>query len=170
MAPVDALVSVEEYLHTVYRPDCDYVDGELVDRNVGEKSHAKAQWKIMLLLHQGRAQWNIFATQETRVQISRTRYRVPDICVFVGPEPAEEIFTRPPFLCIEILSPEDRMSRMQERIDDYLGFGVEYVWVVDPRSHRAWIYRLEGMHEVHDGVLRTTNPDIEIPLADIFAE
>ena len=53
MAPVDALVSVEEYLHTVYRPDCDYVDGELVDRNVGEKSHAKAQRKIMLLLLPG---------------------------------------------------------------------------------------------------------------------
>src|SRR5271156_5019774 len=105
MTPVDALGSVEEYLHTVYRPDCDYVDGELVDRNVGEKSHAKAQWKIMLLPHQGRAQWNIYPSQETGVQISQTRYRVPDICVFVGPEPDEKIFTRPPFLCVEILSP-----------------------------------------------------------------
>jgi Uma2 family endonuclease len=83
-----------------------------VDRNAGGKSHAKAQWKIMLLLHQGRAQWNIFPTQETRVQISQTRYRVPDICVFAGPEPDDEIFTRPPFICVEILSPEDRMSRI----------------------------------------------------------
>jgi Uma2 family endonuclease len=170
MTPVDALVSVQEYLDTVYEPDCDYVDGELVDRNVGEKSHAKAQWKIMFLLHQGRAQWNIFPTQETRVQISQKRYRVPDICVFVGPEPDEEIFTRPPFLCVEILSPEDRMSRMQERIDDYLGFGVEYVWVVDPQTRRAWIYRREGMHEAPDAVLRTANPNIEIPLADVFAD
>jgi Uma2 family endonuclease len=170
MGPVDTLISVEEYLHTVYWPDCDYVDGELVDRNVGGKSHAKAQWKIMLLLQQGRAKWNIFPTQETRVQISQTRYRIPDICAFVDPEPDEEIFTRPPLLCVEILSPEDRMGRMQERIDDYLGFGVEYVWVVDPRSRRAWIYRLEGMREVHDGVLRTANPDIEIPLADVFAD
>lgn len=168
MAPVDALVSVEEYLHTVYRPDCDYIDGELVDRNVGEKSHAKAQWKVMLLLHQGRAQWNIFSSQETRIQISQTRYRVSDVCVFVGPEPDEEIFTRAAFLCVEVLSPEDRMSRMQERIHDYLEFGVAFVWVVDPRLHRAWIYRREGMREVHDGVLRTTNPDIEIPLADVF--
>jgi Uma2 family endonuclease len=168
MTPVDALVSVEEYLHTVYRPDCDYVDGELVDRNVGEKSHAKAQQEALVLLRAGRAEWNIFPIQEARVQVSQTRYRVPDICVFVGPEPDEEVFTQPPFLCIEILSPEDRMSRMQERIDDYLGFGVEYVWVVDPQSHRAWVYRREGMHEAPNGVLRTTNPDIEIPLADIF--
>ncbi len=31
-----ALVSVDEYLRTSYRPDCDYVDGILVERNVGE--------------------------------------------------------------------------------------------------------------------------------------
>ena len=168
MTAVDAQVSVEKYLKTVYEPDCDYVDGELVDRNVGEKSHAKAQQEILFLLRERRTTWNIFPIQEARVQISRTRFRVPDICVFVGAEPDEEIFTTPPFLCVEILSPEDRMSRMQERIDDYLGFGVAYVWVVDPRSHRGWIYRLEGMHEVRDGVLRTANPDIELPLAAVF--
>ena len=104
------------------------------------------------------------------MQVSRTRYRVPDICVFVGPEPDEQIFTQPPFLCIEILSPEDRMSRMQDRIVDYLAFGVAYVWVVDPQTRRAWIYRTEGMREVRDGVLRTENPDIEIPLEQMFQE
>ena len=169
MATVETLVPVEEYLHSVYRPDVDYVDGVLVDRNVGEKNHAKVQREILVYLHMRRAQWNIFAIQESRVQISRTRYRVPDVCVFVGPEPDEQIFTQPPFLCIEVLSPEDRMSRMQERIDDYLAFGVEYVWVVDPKTCRAWIYRTEGMHEVRDGFLRTENPEIAVPLAEIFA-
>lgn len=95
MAPVDALVSVEEYLHTAYRPDCDYVDGELVDRNVGEKNHADAQGDIFVYLHLRRAQWNIYPVLEVRVQVSPTRYRVPDICVFVRPEPREQIFTRP---------------------------------------------------------------------------
>jgi Uma2 family endonuclease len=170
MTPVDALVTVEEYLHTVYRPDCDYVDGEVVDRNVGEKDHADAQGEIFFNLRLRRAEWNVYPVQEARVQVLPTRYRVPDISVFVRPEPKEQIFTRPPFLCVEILSPEDRMSRMQERIDDYLTFGVEYVWVVDPQTHRAWIYRREGMHEVRDGVLRTRNPDIEIPLTDVFPE
>ena len=157
-------------MHTVYRPDCDYVDGVLVDRNVGEKNHAKAQQEIWYYLRAGRVKWNIFPILESRVQVSRTRYRVPDISVFVGPEPDEQIFTTPPFLCVEILSPEDRMSRMQQRIDDYFAFGVKYVWVVDPQTHRAWIYQAEGMREVRDGVLRTANPDIEIPLADLFQE
>ena len=44
------LISVEEYLRTSYRPDCDYVDGEVLERNVGEKSHAKLQKAILLFL------------------------------------------------------------------------------------------------------------------------
>jgi Uma2 family endonuclease len=115
MSALPTLVSVDEYLHTAYRPDCDYVDGVVVERNVGEKSHAKLQQEILFYLRQRREQWGLFVIQEQRIQVSATRYRVPDVCVVAGPEPAEEIFTQPPFLCIEILSPEDRMGRMQEK-------------------------------------------------------
>ena len=59
---------------------------------------------------------------------------------------------------------------MQQRIDDYLAFGVRYVWVIDPRSHRAWAHTTEGVREVKDGFLRAENPDITLPLAEIFAE
>jgi hypothetical protein len=34
-----ALVSVEEYVNTSDDPDCNYVDGELVERNAGEFEH-----------------------------------------------------------------------------------------------------------------------------------
>src|SRR5207248_153563 len=98
--------------------------------------------------------------QALRVRVSATRYRVPDICVVAGPEPDEQVFTSPPFLCIEVLSPEDRVSRMQQKIDDYLSFGVSCVWVVDPRTRKAWIYTAEGMREVRDGMLRTESPEI----------
>lgn len=168
MGAMTTLVSVDEYLHTDYSPDCDYVDGVVLERNVGEKDHSKAQKRILLYLEDGGEQWNIFVIQETRVQISATRFRVPDICVFIGPEPDEQIFTSPPFLCIEILSPEDRMSRMQQRIDDYLAFGVRYVWVVDPQTRKAWIYTSEGSREVRDGMLRTASPEILIPLESVF--
>ena len=169
MGSVSTPVSVDEYLHTAYEVDCDYVDGILVERNVGEKSHAKAQGAIFIYLHERRKLWNIFVIQEQRVQVSPTRYRVPDICVVAGPEPDEEIFTKPPFLCIEILSPEDRMSRMQQRIDDYLAFGVPYVWLVDPQTRKAWVSTSGDIREVRDGLLRTENPDIVVPLGEVFA-
>lgn len=168
MSALPALVSVEEYLRTAYRPDCDYVDGVVLERNVGEKSHSNLQKRVLRYLEDREEQLGIFAIQETRVQILPTRFRVPDVCVFAGPEPDEEIFTQPPFLCIEILSPEDRTGRMQARIDDYLGFGVPYVWVIDPMARRAWIYTRELIREVRDGELRTERPDIVVPLRDLF--
>ncbi len=168
MGGLRALVSVDEYLHTTYDPDCDYVDGLVLERNVGEKDHAKVQRDILLYLHERRELWNIFVIQEQRLQLAPTRFRIPDVCVVVGPEPDEQIFTRPPFLCIEILSPEDRMSRMQAKIDDYLQFGVSYVWVVDPQTRKAWIYTPEAIREVRDGILRTENPEVAVPLSEIF--
>jgi Uma2 family endonuclease len=75
-----------------------------------------------------------------------------------------------PFLCIEILSSEDRVSRLNERLSDYFQMGVRYVWVLDPLSKRAFCYTPGEMHEVLDGVLRANNPDISVPLADAFEE
>jgi hypothetical protein len=34
------LIPVEVYLTSVYRPDCDYVDGEVLERNLGERDHS----------------------------------------------------------------------------------------------------------------------------------
>ena len=89
--------------------------------------------------------------------------------MYVGTKPDEQIFRTPPFICIEILSPEDRIERIQQRIDDYLNFGVRYVRVINPRGRRAWTYSREGSREIFDGFLRTQGPDFEIPLAEIFA-
>jgi Uma2 family endonuclease len=60
------------------------------------------------------------------------------------------------------------MDDMQERIDDYLNFGVSYVWVVNPRNRRGYVYTREGMKEATDGVLRTAGPEIEVSLARLF--
>lgn len=101
--------------------------------------------------------------------MSPTRFRVPDVCVYAGENPREQIFRTPPFICIEVLSPEDRMNRVQERIDDYLKFGVPYVWLIDPRSRRVWIHTKGGSREAKDGILRTENPSLTIALSEIFA-
>ena len=84
-------------------------------------------------------------------------------------EPNEEIPRTPPFLCIEVLSPEDRWIRFHEKIDDYLNFGVPYIWVVNPWSRRAGTYNTEGSREVKDGALRTENPSLTVALPEIFA-
>jgi Uma2 family endonuclease len=163
-------ISVAEYLSTAYSPDRDYVDGAVVERNLGEYDHSGLQMALAAFLYNRRSQWGIRVVPEQRVQVRKNRYRIPDVCVASAAEPVEQIFTRPPFLCVEILSRDDRMSEMEERIGDYLQMGVPYVWLIDPRSRRAWVYTAEVIREVKDGVLRTREPDIEVPLAEVFAE
>jgi Uma2 family endonuclease len=162
------LISAEEYLRTSYRPDCDYVDGEVLERNVGEKSHAKLQKAVLLYLSAREKELGIWAIQEQRVQVTAKRFRIPDICVTLG-EPNEEILRQPPFICIEILSPEDRWPRIQQRIDDYLAMGVPYVWVLDPATKTAYSTTpTERTQQVTSGVLKTQNPSVEVPLSGIF--
>jgi Uma2 family endonuclease len=159
-------VTIEEYLSTSYRPDCDYVDGEVQERNLGEFDHARLQGAIFAYFYNRRKEWGICVVPEQRIQVSPTRYRVPDVCVVVG-EPTDQIFREPPFVCIEILSPDDRLSRMNERVADYLQFGVPYVWIVDPKTRKAWRCTPGAMVEVRE--LRTGNPAMVVPLEDLFA-
>lgn len=162
------LVPLEEYLTTVYDPDCEYVDGEILERNMGELDHGGLQGIIIAWLYSRRKQLGIHVFPETRTQVAARRYRVPDIALTLK-KPSGRILTEPPFLCIEILSPEDRVSRMEEKIDDYLRFGVRYVWLIDPRKKLAWSYTREGKREAAS-VLVTDEPRIELPLVEIFAE
>ena len=113
-----ALVSLQEYLTTTYRPDCDYVDGVLFERNVGQKDHSKLQGAALLWFYARRQELRLTAFIEQRIQVSTRRFRIPDVCVLNLPEPDEQIFTQPPYICIEVLSPEDTFPRMQERFDD----------------------------------------------------
>jgi Uma2 family endonuclease len=158
-------VTIEEYLSTVYRPDCDYVDGEILERNLGERDHSFWQVEIGAYFSARRKQWGAYAFAEQRIQVAPTRFRIPDICVTLG-WPSETVFRTPPFICIELLSPEDRISRMNDRFDDYLKFGVPYVFLVDPRTHKAWRCTAGAMVEVTE--LRTENPEMVMPLAELF--
>src|SRR5580704_18857393 len=146
------LVSVQEYLAASFDPDRDYVDGELQERNLGEQPHSFAQMSLGAFLFNRRAQWGIRVLSEQRVQVSPTRFRVPDLCVLPASAPRDPIVRQAPLLCIEILSPEDRVSRFNERVSDYFHLGVGYVWLLDPGSKRAFCYMPGEMYEVLDGV------------------
>src|SRR5262249_17483030 len=133
------LISVAEYLNTSYRPDCDYMEGVVVERNVGDYDHSRLQALLVAYLVSREKQWGIRVVAEQRVQVKPDRFRVPDVCVVKSDYPTELIFRRPPFLCIEILSKDDRMTQVLECIDDYLTLGVPYVWLLDPRTGRAQV-------------------------------
>ena len=161
------LISVEEYLATSYRPDCDYVDGVVEERHVGEFCHSRLQVKLLAYFCAREAVLNILTLPAQRVRVSSSKFRVPDVCLAMK---RERIITTPPYLCIEILSPEDTTKRLQSRIDDYLALGVPCVWVIDPESMRGWVYDLDGAKEMRDGIMRTPDGRIAMPLSEVTPE
>jgi len=102
--PTATLVPVEEYLSMSYRPDREYLDGVLLERNVGEHDHSRLQALLTTYLVNREKQWGIHVVPEQRVQVKPRRYRVPDVCVLAHGVHPTPIFTEPPFLCVEILS------------------------------------------------------------------
>ncbi len=133
---------------------------------MGDLDHADTQTRIDRYF--GSRYPQFWSAVEVRVQVRPNRFRVPDVCLVKGPRPAGNILTAPPFLVVEVLSPGDRADELEDKVDDYLTFGVRYVWVVNPRTRRGWVHTTEGVREAKDGVLRTENPLIELPLAEMF--
>ena len=162
------LVSVEEYLSTSYSPDREYLDGRIVERNLGEKTHSSIQTNLILYLGKRRKELGIRVYAAQRVQVSPTRFRIPDVTVVQASQFQGEIFTAPPHLCIEILSKDDTMLYMQEKIVDYLCFGVLYVWIVNPRLRKGYVATNAGLVEAEFCVLATSDPDIRVPVAELF--
>ena len=163
-------IPVSEYLATSYRPDCDYVDGEVKERNLGEKEHSILQRTFVYLFLLNRAFWGIEVYPELRVQVGPTRFRIPDVTITRAGIEWERILRTPALLFIEILSPEDSVTRIRQRVDDYLNFGTEHVWIVDPELRKAYVCSKTGMQEPVSGVLTIPETEIRVVLSELFAE
>ncbi len=165
-----ASVSVREYLATSYRPDCDYVDGRIEERNVGEYEHGLLQTLLAYLFMNHREDWGVLPLTDVRMQVSQTHFRVPDLMVLRQGSTKERIVTHPPLLVIEILSPEDRLGRFQDRIDDYLRFGIENIWIIDPERRTAHRATRTGLFVAEIGELTVPDTPIRVVLSELFAE
>lgn len=130
--------SLETYLASTFEPDAEYVDGVIEERNVGEYDHNLVQLAIVNWFNQHGKQWGIRAIQEQRTQVGGSRVRIPDVLVFDRSTQIEQVFTHPFLVAIEVLSPADSHSRMQEKIEEFRGFGIQNIWFIDPRKRVGW--------------------------------
>jgi Uma2 family endonuclease len=163
----EPLVTVEEYLHTSYRPDCEYVDGRIEERNVGKWEHARVQWLLAAWFGNHETEWGITGSTEQRVRVSQSRIRVPDLVVLTaGAQP--DVFTDPPLLVIEILSPDDSYSDTQERAQDYRLLGVKTVWIIDPKTRTGRM--CSGMEWVESARLEVQGTSLYVDLPEIFSQ
>lgn len=167
------LVSLEEYLRTDYRPDLEYIDGELRPKHARLEDHPVVMWahvRLQSLLCEwfGRHEdeWGIIGGPDARTQVAENRVRLPDI-VMIRAGDSPEVLVDPPLIVIEIVSPSNTYNEIHERMRDYAVMGVPNLWIIDPqmriareRRGNAWI-----------DVTRLTVPDspIYVDVKALFA-
>jgi Uma2 family endonuclease len=146
MARVSELVTAEQYLHASMQGFLMEEELRAIGRHVG-----------------------MFAVPEQRVQTQPNRFRVPDICVLTEKpegEPGRRIVTRPPYLCTEILSPEDTVIETLEKVREYLNF-VERVWVIDPVSRAGQVHGRNSVRSIEDRIFPTGRFSVDLSAAEI---
>ena len=160
-------LSLSEYMKTSYRPDREYVDGELRERKVGKWEHARLQALLAIWFGSQEKSWLVKVATEQRVQVFLTRVRIPDVMlVSRGPQP--EVIVEPPVLVVEILSPDDTYTETQSRSADYLRMGVPCVWIIDPTSRTG--RQCVGDAWTAADVLEVPGTEIRVSLLQLFAD
>ncbi len=160
-------ISLQEYLSTSYKPDCEYVDGDVRERNVGKYQHARVQALLAGWFGNHEKGWRIIGGVAQRVRVSASRVRVPDLVVLTaGAQP--DVLNDPPLLVIEILSPDDSYSDTQERARDYREMGVETVWIIDPKTRTGRMCR--GAEWLEASRLEVKGTPLYVNLPDIFSQ
>lgn len=104
--------------------------------------------------------------------------RQPDVWfVRGGRVPADDeqgtYFEGPPDLAVEIVSPTDHFNQIMIKVRDYVDAGTPLVWVIDPQSGSALVFRGDGSYTFldEDGVLDGGDvlPGFALPLAELLA-
>jgi Uma2 family endonuclease len=157
------MVSLEDYLHRTEKPYCEYEDGVLHAKALAGTLHARAQYTLLNLLdRQG-----VEALPELTVRLSATRFLIPD--VVAAPTLQSPYPTGPVLLCVEILSPDDRVGAMLAKCEQYHAWGVPFCWVVDPEKQTASQYHSgrEPEHVERGGTL--TAGELIVRLEELFS-
>ncbi len=118
------LIPIAEYLETSYRPDREYIDGEVLERKMGSWEHGRVQMLLAVWFVQNESNRGTVGAPEWRTRVAVTRIRIPDL-VLAWNAPQTRVLATPPLLIVEILSPEDTYAETERLAADYQHMGVQ---------------------------------------------
>ncbi|HZL35342.1 MAG TPA: Uma2 family endonuclease [Tepidisphaeraceae bacterium] len=143
-------ISPEDLLAMPNSVDYELVEGKLVERNMGMESSLIAGRIIVLLgIFMKEAQLGHLFPADTGYQCFADdpgKVRKPDVSfIHKGRLPSQRVpkgyCLLVPDLVVEVISPNDRVDELEEKIQEYLSAGVPLIWIVHPNTRTVRIHR-----------------------------
>lgn len=131
-----AFVTPQQYLATHFEREPELVHGELRERPLPTKSHGRTQQRLAVLLDRLG-----YCCTEVRMRLAEDSYRIPDVALFEGVGPPDEVPSEPPLLVVEVSSPDDRLHDLLEKFEQYKTWGVPNIWLIEPELKRLFLFQ-----------------------------
>jgi Uma2 family endonuclease len=156
-------VPVEEYLNATYQPDCEYDNGQLIQRaRLGAREGA-VKARLLAYFREIEDAVNARALEDQRIRIVEgKRYRLADLCLVRRPHASARVLVRSPLVVIEIPRPGERPGLTLSRLSDFFQTGVPHLWAVDPAGRRIFAVSRYGIHDVTE--TRMAIPELSLTL------
>ncbi|MBX9579555.1 MAG: Uma2 family endonuclease [Gemmataceae bacterium] len=148
------LMTVDEYWEFVDRPEnhdrmFELRRGRVVEMPRPKKPHGIVCTRIgtQLQNYADRVGRGYVLSNDTGVVLEEEPGTVvgPDVAYCVDANEYDEVEPRwvetPPVLAVEVLSPTNKTTEMNEKVADYLRAGVRVVWLADPETKTLTVYR-----------------------------
>jgi len=166
MSTTATLVSVQEFLRLSDKPAFEFQNGILRQKPLPTWKHSLLQARIAHLLMSGQPE--ILAGSELTVRVRPGRYLVPDVAAQWRAQIQDPYPTEPIPLCVEVLSPDDRLSEAIAKGKEYHEWGVPMVWIIDPDQRLAWEFAAAQPVLPVSPLGHITAPGIRIQLPELF--
>ena len=145
LTPDDVLAMSGERLYEL-------VDGRLVEKSMSYESNDVAGEVVYLLRHHCRASSIAYVTPEqgyTCFPSKPRQLRVPDVSLILAARMTAELYKEGftsirPDLIVEVVSPNDRVYDLREKLDDYRDAEIPLVWLLYPPTKTVEIIRADG--------------------------
>jgi Uma2 family endonuclease len=148
----------------------EFRDGVLVDRNAGEARHSRVQTCLAAFIHSHERAWNVTAYIALTVKVRESWYALPDVCLYPKPRFEGRYPSVPPLLWVEVLSSEDRMVAVWNKVRELVANGVPYVWLIEAETLESLLWTASGVRKPAEKSLRLPDSPIVIPLLEVMED
>jgi len=137
MSAVAEKLNAERFreLYAQRKPYFELLDGEAVQKAVPTQLHSIMQFILGWMLKD----LGFKPRPELTMAIDQSWQPTPDVCGILGP--VEDPYpTQPVAVAIEVLSPDDRFTRVIQKCRKYAEWGIQDILVFDPVGRDAWYW------------------------------